>query len=330
MSAAVPDPPQLGRASAAPPTAKRRRSPARLAVWAGVIDIIALAWLLRVIGITRNYDIFVDEVTYTRIAENLATGHGLVLYGAPFDLHPPAAFALYALAIKLFSMHGSIAGVLFELRPFVALLGSISCALVFLLVGGLTKWRFGLCAAIIAALDPFEIFYDSRVMLEAPAQLASLIAILLLARSLCSRSEWQSWTLVMLSGIAAGIAMCAKEYFGLTLILVLLICLLTGWVTERRKAATALTVMGVCYIFSEYAVIASTGFPSWWYQTTSGLRRLIGSEQITGFNSSTVHVSLLSRLTANANHYGVTYLILGFGAVAGVIKLAGVARRRAD
>ena len=330
MVAPVPDYPQYRFASASPPILERRRSLAWVPVWVGVIDIIALAWLLRIIGITRSYDIFVDEVTYTRVAENLATGHGLTLYGAPFDLHPPGAFALYALAIKVFSMHGGIVNVLFELRPFVAFLASISCALTFLLVGSLTKWRYGIIAAAIATLDPFEIYYDSHVMLEAPAQLASLFAILFLARSLYSKSERQSWALVILSGIASGFAICAKEYFGLVLTLLLLTLLLTGWVIERRKAATALTVMGVCYIMSEYVVIVSTGYQSWWYQVTSGLRRLVGSEQITGFNSSTVHVSLLSRLTADANLYGITYLILGLGAIAGVIRIVWVIGRRAD
>ena len=61
-----------------------------------------------------------------------------------------------AAAIKIFSMHGSLAEVLFDLRPFMALLGALTCALVFILVGMLTNWPTGLVAAVVIAFDPFE------------------------------------------------------------------------------------------------------------------------------------------------------------------------------
>ena len=308
----------------------KRRSLSSLAPCLGVVVVVGAAWLVRIIGIDRNYDIFVDEVTYTRIADNLATGHGLVLYGVPFDLHPPAVFGLYELIIKAFSLHGNIASILFELRPFVALIGSISCAVTYLLVGGLTNWRVGVVAAVIIALDPFEIYYDSHVMLEAPAQLASVLAILFFVRSLHSQTERRSWTLVILSGVAAGFAMCTKENYGLVLGLTVVLSLVTGWIAERRKVAAVLAIMCGCYLLSESLVIASTGLQSWWYQSTSGLRRLVGSEQISGFNSSTVHVSLVSRLTANATHFGITYMILGFGTIAGILQILAVVRRRTD
>src|ERR1700733_9550793 len=200
-------------------------------------SVVGAAWLLRATDITRNYDIFIDEVTYTRVADNLANGHGLVLYGVPFDLHPPAGFVLYALAIKALGLHGGLATILFGLRPFVALLGSITCAVAAGLVGGLAGWRAGAAVAVIAVLDPFEIFFDSRVMLEAPGQLATALSILLLTLSLRSRSESTSWSLAVLCGLAGGAAMCMKEDFGLVLGLPLLFSLATGWVTARCKAA---------------------------------------------------------------------------------------------
>jgi hypothetical protein len=295
-----------------------------------LVGIVGAAWLLRVTDITRNYDIFIDEVTYTQIAVNLANGHGLMLYGVPFDLHPPAGLALYALAIKAFGLHGGLATILFGLRPFAALLGSITCGVAAGLVGALAGWRAGAAVAVIAALDPFEIFFDSRVMLEAPGQLATALSILLLAMSLRSRSESRSWSLVVLCGLAGGAAMCTKEDFGLVLGLTLLLCLATGWVTARYKVAAALAIMCGCYTLSESLVIATTGFQPWWSESTGGLHRLIGSEQIAGFNSATVHVSLISRVTANASHFGFTYLILGFGALAGTYQVIAAIRCRRD
>jgi hypothetical protein len=291
-------------------------------------SVVGAAWLLRATDITRNYDIFIDEVTYTRVADNLANGHGLVLYGVPFDLHPPAGFGLYALAIMAFGLHGGLATILFGLRPFVALLGSITCAVAAGLVGGLAGWRAGAAVAVIAVLDPFEIFFDSRVMLEAPGQLATALAILLLTLSLRSRSESTSWLLSVLCGLAGGAAMCMKEDFGLVLGLTLLLSLATGWVTARCKVAVALAVMCGCYVLSEWLVIVTTGFKPWWNEITQGLHRLIGSEQISGFNSATVHVSLISRVAANASHFGVTYLILGFGVLAGTYQVMAAMRSR--
>lgn len=322
--------PRHGRRAHPSQYAFTRKLPVSLTPWLGAIAAVGASWLVRLIGIDRNYDIFIDEVTYTRIADNLATGHGLVLYGMPFDLHPPAVFGLYALIIRVFGLHGNIAGILFELRPFAALIGSISCALAYLLVGGITNWRVGAVAAVIVALDPFEIFYDSHVMLEAVAQLASVLAILLLVRSLHSRTVRRSWELVILSGVAAGFAMCAKENYGLVLGLTLVLALVTAWTAERRKVGVVLAIMCGCYLLSESLVIASTGLQSWWSQSTSGLRRLVGSEQISGFNSPTVHVSLVSRLAADANYYGVTYAILGFGTIAGVLQVLAMASRRRD
>lgn len=299
------------------------------ASFAVISGILITAWLIRDVGITRNYDIFIDEITYTRIADNISQGHGLVLYGKPFDLHPPAAFALYAAAIRVLKLHGTIAQLLFGLRPFVALLGAGTCATTYGLSKSIAGWRAAACAAIIAAIDPFQIFFDSRVMLEAPGQLAATLAILFFAISLRARTDQTSWSFVAISGLMAGIAMCTKEDFGLVIALTFFISLITGWITDRRKSAAALLIMSSCYILSESLVIVSRGFTPWWNQSASGLRRLIGSTQISGFNSPTVHVSLLSRVAANSTHFGITYLILAFGVLAALLKVAFVIRHRA-
>src|ERR1700691_3300492 len=60
------------------------------------VGILGVAMALRLYEIRRSYDIFIDEVSYTRVALNLAHGSGLTLYGKPFDLHPPTAFSLFA------------------------------------------------------------------------------------------------------------------------------------------------------------------------------------------------------------------------------------------
>jgi hypothetical protein len=297
--------------------------------WGAAVAITMAAWGIRAVGITTDYNIFVDETTYTRVADNLATGQGLTLFGVPFDLHPPAGFAMMAAAIKVFSMHGSMATVLFDLRPFMALFGSVTCALVFILVGRTTNWWAGLVVATITAVDPFEIYYDSRVMLEGPAQMAAAGSVVLLAASIGRRTEWQSWVLTACGGVIAGLALCVKEDFGLVLVGMLVLAIVLGWVVERKKAVVALIVMICCYLLSEFLVVLTSGLGPWWYQVGSGFRRLVGVQQTSGFNSAAVHVSLVSRLAADVTHFGITYLILGLGAVAGGCQVISAVRHRA-
>jgi hypothetical protein len=301
---------------------------APVGVGLAVVFIVGIAWLIRAIGITTNYDIFIDEVTYTNIANNLATGRGLELFGTPFDLHPPAVFAIYALVIKVFALHGNIETLLFDLRPFVALVGALTCGVVFLLIRGVARWYAGAAAAAIVAFDPFQIYYDSHVMLEAPAQLASVLTVFLLTKSLRCGSTRAAWFLTVLGGLGAGLTICAKEYFGLVIALTLFFALVTGIAIGRGKAAAALAIMGGCYFLAESLMIITSGFQAWWDQVGSGVQRLIGTKQATGFNSSTVHVSLVARLSANATHFGLTYLILGLGATAGLLQVAAVIRHR--
>lgn len=292
----------------------------------GALIVIGLAWLIRAISISNNYEIFIDEVEYTRVALNLATGKGVMLYGSTFDVHPPAVFAMYALVIKVLGLHGGdLASLILTLRPVSALIGATTCGMVFLIVGRLANWPAGIIAASIAAVDPYEIYFDSRVMLEAPAMLGTSVSILLLVRA-THNSGRRSWTLVVLSGLAGGFAICAKEYFGVVLALAILLCVATGWVIERRKAAVAFVITSACFALSESLMIATGGFQPWWNQFGTGIRRFIGTYQITGFNAPTVHVSLLSRVAANASHWAVTYLILGFGGVAAALQVIAVIR----
>jgi hypothetical protein len=285
---------------------------------------------VRAVGITTDSNIFVDEATYTRIADNLATGRGLTLYGVPFDLHPPAGFAIMAGAIKFFSMRGDLATVLFDLRPFIAMLGALTCALAFVLVGRVSNWLCGCAVATIIALDPFEVYYDSRVMLEAPGQLAAVCSVVLFSMSVGQSSERRKWLLTACGGLSAGLAFCIKENFGLVLAVMLVMAIVLGWVLDRGKAACALAIMLASYLLSQVLLVLTSGLGPWWHQVGSGLRRLIGVQQSSGFNSAAVHVSLTSRLAADAAHFGVTYLILGLGAVAGCWQVISAIRQRAE
>jgi hypothetical protein len=292
-----------------------RRFLTNQAVW--MVGIGAVALLARWTALSTAYDIFIDEVTYTNIAANVAHGHGVTLYGQPFALHPPAAFGLYALAIMVFGLHGGIESVLFSLRHVDVVIGSATCVLTFVLVGRAASKGVAAGAALLVALDPLAITYDSRVMLEAPAQLAAISMVLLLAvaadghRSIASRHRWLG-----AAGLAGAVVLCTKETFGLVVVLALVCLALTGWVIARREALAVLGLSLLGYAVSVLAMGLGMGFGVWWHTQIDGVFRLIGTRQITGFNAPQTHVTFISRVLADGSTFAVTYLILGFGMVA--------------
>ncbi len=292
-----------------------RRTLASRLFWMAVIGVVAL--LARIVAISTAYDIFIDEATYTNIAINVAHGRGLVLYGQPFALHPPAAFGLYGLAIDVFGLHGTTETVLFELRHVVAVLGAVTCVLAFLLAELAAGKRVAVVVGLLAALDPLAISYDSRVMLEAPSQLAMVTMLLLLAVSIGARpgSRRRRYGLVG-AGLAGAAVLSTKETFGLVAVLLILGLLATGWVLSRREALRVLVVAILGYGCTVVSVGIASGFNVWWGAQADGVLRLVGAHQISGFNSSVVHVSFVSRILANGTTLGLTYMILAMGSVA--------------
>ena len=293
------------------PPAGRRFLDHRVVVIAG---IGAVAVLARLIALKTSNDLFIDEITYSNIAINIAHGHGVTLYGQPFELHPPAGFGLFALVIKVFGLHGGTESVIFSLRNVDVVLGSVTCVLTFLLVDRAASRRVAVIAALLMAIDPLAITYDSRVMLEAPAQLATITTFLLLAAAASARvASPTRWRWLVAAGVAAAVVFCTKETFGLVVGLALVLMVLTGWVVSRREAVVVLGVAVVGYGISVVTMGLSYGFGVWWQDQIGGASRLVGTKQITGFNSPQVHVTIVSRFLADLPTFAVSYLILGFG-----------------
>ena len=289
---------------------------------AAVIALAVCALALRLTALSSAYDLFIDEVTYTNLAQSLAHGHGLVLYGQPFLLHPPAAFGLFAAVILLFHLGGGTEAVLLDLRVVDAVMGAAVCVAAMLLVERAATRKLGLVVGILLAIDPLAISYDSRVMLEAPAQLATVTAFLFVVvadRRPCG--SWARWSWLIASGLAAGTALCTKETFGLVVLGACGAMIATGWVLPRRQALLLTAVALACYALSVVAIGLSIGFATWWDAKESGILRLVGARQITGFNSPQTHVTFVSRVVADLGTFAVTYLILGAGCVAGLALL---------
>jgi hypothetical protein len=313
--------PALARWPGTRPSRLASRCGAVLATWparAGALFVTAL--VLRLVEIRRSYDIFVDEVSYTNIANNLAHGAGLALYGKPFDLHPPAAFALYATAIAVLGLHGGVERLLFDLRPVAAVAGSVVPVAIFALVYCCRprRWAAGLAglAGLMVALDPIAQLYDSRVMLEPVAQSAAAGMFALLAAACAGGSERARRWALGLAGLLGAVVLSTKETFGLVVVLALAVLVVTGWALPRREASVVAAMTLTGYGISVAATVLSTGFAPWWNTQVTDVLRGVGANQETGFNAPSTHVTLLSRFLADLPELGVTYVVLALGTMA--------------
>ncbi len=293
-----------------------------------MIGVAAL--LLRLIAITRAYEIFIDEITYSTIGRNLADGSGLTLYGQPFTLHPPAAFGLYSLVIQVFGIHGSVDHVIMSLRPVSAVLGSLGCVGLYFLVDRVAGRRAAVIAAVLLALDPFTISYDSQVMLEAPAGAFSIAAFALIATAASTPAGRRRRVLIGLAGLSTGVVVTTKDTFGLVVAVAIAALVATGWVIRRREALVVAAMAAGSYVVYLLALAATGDLSTWWSSNVDGLQRLVGTKQETGFNAPTVHVSLVSRAFADLGGTATSYLVLGVGPIAVLALLRHLRPWRAD
>jgi hypothetical protein len=175
---------------------------------------------------------------------------------------------------------------------------------------------------MLLALDPVLNLFDSRVLLEGPAMFGAALCIACLV-SLSVRSadpgDRHGWR-VAWAGIGLGLALTTKEpYFFVSVLPVFLIGL-RGKAVPRWTCFKVLLIGGGIYL-AYIVYLATTGnLGSFWSQTTSGISRLAGSTQISGFNAAG-SPSLVSRIFANGGLYASTYLVI---VVASLISAAFV------
>jgi hypothetical protein len=317
---------------ATPQVSERRHSIRRTATShgsiAGAVAVVAVALVLRVVNVRRSYDVFIDEVTYTRIAHSIAEGGGVRLDGQPFDLHPPAGLALYGLVDRLFSLPSATLPALLDLRLVPAVLGAMSCGGLYLLLRRATTPAWALVAGLGLAIDPFAILYDSRVLLEAPAQLAAVATLGFLAaavgRERTTRGRW----CVAGAGLFGAVTLCTKETFGVVLVVALVALWVTAWTHERRTVLAVSAAAAGGYAVNVVCLGLSTGFSPWWHAQTGGVARLVGADQTTGFNAASTRVTLVSRVFADAGDDAVTYGLLVLGVLAAAATLWRTWQRR--
>ena len=281
----------------------------RVAVGIAAVLAFLVPYLLRIVLLSRSYDLFVDEVTYFSISDNVAHGAGVVLHGSPFLLHPPMFFLIEAAYIHLVHPAGDIIAQVLAVRPLNAFLAGIT-AVVLLAAATMAARdiRAGLVALVLFAIDPFIIRINSRNLIETSLLLWILLGYVVLLSAPAGRlSRWRT----LLAGVLFGIALLSKEMGAFLTLLPMAVLWATGWWGRRREpllvAAIALAVYAVYPIGS---VIAGVG-PDFVTQKLSGLLRLLGIVKTTGFKAH--GPSFVQALAANADVFATTYALIALG-----------------
>ena len=308
--------------SAAVPAA-RARSSRWTPVVAAPLLVFAVALTVRLIAIGRAYDVFVDEVSYVGVARNLATGQGLVLNGGPFHLHPPGFFLVLAGFFDLTGMPSGTASLVLAARPVAAFAGAVVCAGTTLLLLRVTRLPIAAAAGLLLAADPFLLRFDSRVMLEAPAMAWAVLGLAALtARPRTGRGRV---AMGVLTGLSFAASVLTKEWYVFVTAVPLVLLLFTTDRPRRRMRLTALVTVVLAYAGYVVSMAALGVLPQWWDEKLSGLARVSGVEQATGFNQPGAE-SLAARVVANLTTFGASYALIAIGGL--VTAALVVARRR--
>ncbi len=286
-----------------------------------------LALLVRSVGLTRSFELWIDEIHYADLGASLSRGEMPALADGPFFLHPPGFFALEAAVIRLLGLQtGDGMELVYDLRWLTATLGAVSVALAYLLVRRLAGTWPAVWAALLLVFEPFVLRNNSRVFLETPAAVAVLAGLLLLVRHLDAPERGRPRARLLTAGLLLGLAVLTKDVFAVYAVAPVLLAVAWRRTLQVREAGTVL--LGVAAPYAGYLLLLGvTGYLGLWATTKrAGVLRLIGAEQTTGFNAPGAP-SLAERLLDQVSSYGTSYLLLLLCPVAGLVAASS---RRPD
>jgi hypothetical protein len=309
------------------PDSSRRPEPSRrlIALVAAVAGTLTLA--VRLALHVKSFDLFGDEVIYADLGRSVVNGGFPSFYG-PFFLHGPGYFYLEAGWAHLFGNPPGLMPLVYEMRSLNALLAAVTAvALVLLATRAGSLWS-GAAAGLLFALDPFCLRQNDRVLLETAlimwVMLGYLVFVTLIGRSPSRGAVARA----ILAGLFFGFAVLTKDEGTLLTMLPLLAAMVLRWGPDRRLILITLVTIVDVYVAYMTVVAANGYFSLFWSAKTSGISRMLGLIQMTGFHSKGGG-SLTTRLFAEATYFGTTYglLALAVGAVLVVLRRGGQIQR---
>ncbi|WP_030433999.1 ArnT family glycosyltransferase [Actinoplanes subtropicus] len=281
-----------------------------------VIAIVAVTLLLRLIGIGRSYDVFVDEPFYVSLGRSVADGHWVPIgSGRPFLLHPPGFFYLEALWFKLFGYRHDPFQDIYSIRVLQALLAAGSAILIYFLVRHIAGRGPAVVAVAVFSIDAYVLQQNGRVMLETAAVTLALGGYLTLVRQI--RTGRRSLPAAIGVGLLFGAAILTKDMAALITVLPLLAIAAFGWYGWRREAMAGAATAIAAYLLYVLVVLVSGHAKDFWEQKTNGLSRAFGTSVSTGFTADNAP-SLAKQLWVQLLTFGGSYVVLAIGVVAGL------------
>jgi len=302
------------------------------------VAVGGLSLLIRLMLHGASFDLFGDEIIYTDLGRSVINGGFPRFGGQSFFLHGPAFFYLEAGWERLLGTPAGPMAQVYQMRMLNGLLAAITAAVLVMLGTRAASLPAGLAAGLLFALDPFCIRQNDRVLLETAMMLWVLLGYLVLAPLASSarpaspargaqtgggRSRAAELRAAG-AGLLFGCAILTKDEAALITVLPLLAAGVLGW--WPRRALIWLTVGAAMLPYAVYLLVtaANGALGPLWAAKTSGVRRLLGLTQITGFHSAGGG-SLTGRLIAEAPWFATSYavLILAVPALVLVLRRGG-------
>lgn len=272
-------------------------------------------FLLRAVNAGQAYEIFIDEITYLRLAQSVAESGRVLLGGEPFYLHPPAFFFLEAAYLQLVSLPEGLIAQVQSVRVLNLLLGALSGLLLFLIAERAAGLRAAVIVALLFAVDPFIIRNNSRNLLDTSAIFWALLGYWLLVGGMARERTTLGRGRVLLVGLCFGLALLTKEMMAFLTLLPLALLAGLRWSLARASALGIGAVALATYAIYPLAVFIG-GDGRWWVEDKfRGILRLAGFIQETGMNRD-LGISFLQAIVGRLVEFGFTYLLIGLGVAA--------------
>lgn len=295
----------------------RAKTPA-LAIVATGAGLLTL--LIRLAMHVRAFDLYGDEVIYADLGRSVLSGGFPSFFGQVFFLHGPGFFYLESGWARLMGDPPGLMAWVYEMRMLNALLAAGTAVAVVLLAARAGSLRTGVVAGLLFSLDPFCIRQNDRVLLETAMMFWVLLGYLAFSSFIDQPSARGAWIRAVGCGLLFGCAVLTKDEAALLTVAPLLV-IAVRWRGPGRRL-TLLAVGSTVLSYASYlAVVVTNGyFAALWSAKTSGIQRLLGVIQTTGFHSSKGG-SLTGRLIAEGGFFLTTYLLLVLAVPAVVMVL---------
>jgi hypothetical protein len=296
-----------------------------------LLAVVLLALGVRSIGLTRSFELWVDEMLYADLGASVARGELPNLPDGLFFLHPPGVFIVEALAIRLLGITGDSMELVYQLRWVSAVGGALTVGLVFLILRRAVGATAAVVASVLATFEPFVLRNSSRTFLETTAVLAVLVGLALVVHHLVrgeAGGAWRGRLVLVGAGLALGYGILCKDVMVVCGVAPVVLAAVWRRTLPLREAAILIGVSAVPYAVY-LTVLAVSGWLEQWYVAKSkGALRMLGFVQSTGFNAPD-SPPLLDRVVAQVGFFGTSYVLLLLCPLVGAVAaLSARAERR--